>query len=385
VSPPVVRHPGEFRWETRLLGLVTLILTVVGLASGYSSGAYKPQWFAEATQQGIAALIGGVLFMIAAYIDYRLWRKLALPLLLATMVGLVAIGIVAVGWRGRAADGVIGKVFPAVKGAHRWIQVGVRVQVGEIARFTLAAWLAAYAAALGTKIRDFNTGFVPVIGVIGIVCGLVALEPSYSVATTLGIIGITVIFTAGAKVQHLVPVVLVGCLALVLVLKFDAVRKKRNETFRGSPIECVTTDQECQAMIGFGGGGIKGVGFGNGTQKLGFTPEVYSDYMLSVIGEEWGFAGVVFIVLCFVVFCWMGFRIAVTAPDTFGTYFASGLTVAVGVTAFMHAAVVTWLMPSTGLTLPFISIGRVSLILYLLSAGVLVSIGRQRGKPARTK
>ena len=385
MSTPVVRHPGEFRWETRLLGLVTLILTVIGLASSYSSGTYKQKWFDEATQQGVAALIGGVLFAAAAYADYRIWRRLALPMLIATVTGLLAIGIVSVIWRGVPAPGTAGKIFPAVKGAHRWIQVGARIQVGEIARFTLAAWLAAYAATVGKRLRDFNTGFFPPIAVIGLVCGLVALEPSYSVATTLGVIGITVIFTAGAKVQHLALAVLVGGVALALVLKLDPVRHKRHETFKGGALECVTDTQECQALIGFGGGGIKGVGFVNGTQKLGFTPEVYSDYMLSVIGEEWGFVGVVFVVICFALFCWMGFRIALTAPDPFGMYLASGLTIAVGVTAFMHAAVVTWLMPSTGLTLPFISVGRVSLLLYLLSAGVIVSIGRQRGKPARTK
>ena len=167
--------------------------------------------------------------------------------------------------------------------------------------------------------------------------------------------------------------------------KFDSVRKKRNDTFKGSVIECVPTAQACEGVIGFGSGGIKGVGFGRGTQKLGHTPELFSDYLLSVVGEEWGFVGICFVALCFAIFCWLGFRIATTAPDPFGTYLAAGLTVAIGVTAFMHAAVVTWLMPATGVTLPFMSAGRISLLLNILSAGVLVSIGRQRGRPARSK
>ena len=358
MSNPTIRHPGEFRWETRLLSVITLMLTVMGIASCYAAGAYKQEWFDQATHQGIAALIGGGLFVVAARTDYRIWRKLALPLFLATIAGLVAIGVVAVGWRGKDATGSLKDIFPAVKGAHRWIKIGAQVQVAEIARFTLAAWVATYAAALGAKVRNFNEGFIPLAGSVAIVCGLVAIEPSVTMALALGVIGMTVIFTAGAKLQHIAPVVLVAGVALALVLQFDPVRSHRNDTFKGSALECVIGTQECAALIALGSGGIKGVGFGAGTQKLGHTPEAYSDYMLSVIGEEWGFVGVGFVALCFAVFCWMGFRIARTAPDPFGTYLASGLTVAVGVTAFMHAAVVTWLMPSTGLTLPFMSVGR---------------------------
>ena len=383
MSAQAVRHPGEFRWETRLLGVVTLVLTVIGIASCYATGTYKQKWFDEATRQGVAALIGGVAFIVAARIDYRLWRKVALPLFLATTTGLAAIAIVALGWKGREASGMLKDRFPYVNGAHRWIDVGLRIQVAEIARFTLAVWVAMQAAALGAKVRNFNEGFIPLLGSVAAVCGLVAIEPSVTMAIALGVIGMTVVFTAGAKVSHVAAVVLAAAVVMMLVLNLDSVRKKRNDTFKGSAIECGVTTQGCQALIALGRGGVKGTGFGNGTQKLGHTSEAYSDYMLSVIGEEWGFVGVCFLVFCFAIFCWMGFRIARTAPDPFGTYLASGLTVAVGVTAFMHAAVVTWLMPATGLTLPFMSMGRVSLVLYLLSAGVIVSIGRQRGKPAR--
>jgi cell division protein FtsW len=383
VSTPVVRHPGEFRWETRLLAVVTLILTASGIASCYASGAYYQAWFHEATQQGVAAIAGGVLFLAAASTDYRLWRKVALPIFLATIVALLLIAIVAVIWWKKDASGALRDIFPLHGGAHRWIKIGAQIQVSEIARFTLAVWLATHAAMLGAKVRDFNDGFLPLIGLVAIVCGLVAIEPSVSMAAALGVIGITVIFTAGARVPHVALVVLVAAVGLVLLLKLDTVRNKRTETFKQPALECEIGHQGCEALIGFGAGGVTGVGFANGTQKLGRTAEADSDYLLSVIGEEWGFVGVVFVALCFTVFCWMGFRIARTAPDPFGTYLAAALTVSVGVTAFMHAAVVTALMPSTGLTLPFMSVGRVSLILYLLSAGVIVSIGRQRGRPAR--
>ena len=167
MSAPAVRHPGEFRWETRLLAVVTLILTAMGIASCYASGTYLAAWYHEATQQALAALAGGVVFLIAARTDYHLWRKLALPLFLLTLAGLVLIAMVAVVWPGRQRLAHSTALFPVVNGAHRWIKLGVRVQVAEIARFTLAAWLAAHAAELGTKVRRFNDGFVPLVGIDG--------------------------------------------------------------------------------------------------------------------------------------------------------------------------------------------------------------------------
>jgi cell division protein FtsW len=383
VTAQRVRHPGEFRWETRLLAVATLFLTAVGIASCYASGTYLPAWHHEATQQALAALVGCVVFLVAARTDYHLWRKLALPLFLLTVAGLVLIAMVAVVWPGRKAPGALNSLFPVVYGAHRWIQLGVRVQVAEIARFTLAAWLAAHAAELGTKVRRFNDGFLPLVGTMAGVALLVAKEPSVTMAAVIAVIGLTVIFTAGARVPHVLLVAAVAGAGVLLVLKYDPVRSSRAEHFRSATIECTRDDQACASLIGFGAGGVVGVGFGRGTQKLGHLPEAYSDFLLSVIGEEWGLVGITFIALCFTVFCWMGLRIARTARDPFGTYLASGLTVGIGVTAIMHAAVVTWLIPTTGLTLPFMSIGRVSLVLCLLSAGVIVSIGKQRGRPAR--
>ncbi len=383
MSPPTVRHPGEFRWETRLLAVITLVLTVIGIVSCFASSTYLPDAYRQAMQQGIAALIGGAVFLLVAHLDYQWWRKLALPAFLATLAALVALAMVALLWPGRPAPGAVNTLFPAVKGAHRWIQLGVRVQASEIARVTLVAWLAAQAATLGKKVRDLRGGFLPLIGVLALTVLLVRVEPSVSMAIALATVGGSVLLTAGARVPHLAIAALIGVAGVVLILKVDRLRHHREEVFRTPSLQCTTDEQACQSLIGLGNGGVFGVGYERGTQKLGHLPEVYSDFLLSVVGEEWGFVGVTFVGLCFFAFCWMGFRIARTANDPFGTYLASGLTVSVGVVACMHAAVVLRLMPTTGLTLPFMSVGRVSLILYLFSAGVLVSIGRRRGRPPR--
>lgn len=384
MSPTAVRHPGELRWETNLLACVTLTLTGFGVMNCYSTGSYLTQWHTEASQQLSGAFIGGVAFLVTAYVDYSVWKKLAKPMFYATLGGLGLLAIVSLIWKGKHAPSILGTLFPFRLGAHRWIFVGVQVQVSEIARFTLAAYVAMRAADAGQKLRHWTTGFMPLMGVVIGTVLLVAAEPSLSMSAVLAAVGTMIIFTAGARIAHFVPLVVVGALALFLVLKFDPVRSERMQTAAVSSLECdARNDQSCKSLIGFGSGGMLGVGFGQGTQLLGHVPLGYSDFLLSGIGEEWGFLGIVFIVLGFGLYCWLGFRIARTARDPFGTYLAAGLTIPVGITALAHAAVVTRMGPVTGLTLPFMSAGRVSLILYLFSAGVLVNIGRRRGRPAR--
>ena len=141
--------------------------------------------------------------------------------------------------------------------------------------------------------------------------------------------------------------------------------------------------QLAQSIIGFGSGRVLGLGFGEGQQKLGYVPYAYSDFLFSTIGEEWGFLGVLVVVLLFGLFCWMGFRIARTASDPFGQYLAVGLTAAIGISAFLHMAVTMGLMPTTGLTLPFMSHGRSSLMISLVGTGILHQY-REAAGPAGT-
>jgi cell division protein FtsW len=129
-----------------------------------------------------------------------------------------------------------------------------------------------------------------------------------------------------------------------------------------------------------GAGRAFGVGFGQGLQKLGYLPLAFSDFIFSTIGEEWGFAGVIVIVLLFALYVWMGLRIARRAPDLFGMLLAAGLTALVGVTAFLHMAVTVALVPTTGLPLPFISFGRSALLVSLFATGVVVNVGRQAAR-----
>jgi cell division protein FtsW len=265
------------------------------------------------------------------------------------------------------------------------VQIGpVNLQPSELARLAVVIWCAMLAAKKGEQVRHFKKGLLPFLLVLGSISLLILLEPNLSMAVLVTLIGALVLYTAGAKIGHFL---LLGVLAVLLVYHqiHDAqYRWARLHSFLNqgdAPSDAAM--QMHQSLVGIGSGGLFGVGFGQGQQKLGYVPYAYSDFLFSTIGEEWGFLGVLLLVTLFSLFIWMGFRIARTAEDPFGQYLATGLTCAVAVTAVMHMAVSLGLMPTTGLTLPFMSYGRSSLVISLIGTGILINVGRMRGKPAR--
>ncbi len=217
--------------------------------------------------------------------------------------------------------------------------------------------------------------------ILGLVSLLILLEPNLSMATLVALLGGLVLFTSGAKIGHFGLVAGVGMILVFHQIRDVQYRLARMLTFL-NPGDATTEAgfQIHQSLVGIGSGQLFGVGFGEGQQKLGYLPYAYSDFLFSTIGEEWGFAGVCVVVALFALFCWLGFRIARTATDPFGQYLAVGLTAAIGLTAFMHMAVSLGLIPTTGLTLPFMSYGRSSQVISLLGTGILINIGRLRGR-----
>jgi cell division protein FtsW len=202
-------------------------------------------------------------------------------------------------------------------------------------------------------------------------------------ATLVALLGGIVLFASGAKIGHFL---ILGAVSVILVFHRIAdaqYRLARVHTFLNPGQGNLEGGfQLHQSLVGIGSGRLLGVGFGQGQQKLGYLPYAYSDFLFSTIGEEWGFLGVCLVVALFALFCWLGFRIAKTAADPFGQYLAAGLTATVGLTAFMHMAVSLGLMPTTGLTLPFMSYGRSSQVISLAGTGILLSVGRLRWRPA---
>jgi cell division protein FtsW len=357
--------------------MVTAVLVVFGIAATYGAASLvtlqgQNAGFGFALRQLSGAITGGILLLLASRLDYYRWRQLAWPLLLVVLV-LLLIPLLPFTLA----------IAPPVNGARRWVDFGpINFQPSELARLVVVIWCAMLASKKGLQVREFKKGVLPFMLVLGLVSLLILLEPNLSMATLVALLGGLVLFTSGAKIGHFMILASLGMILVFHQIRDAQYRLSRLLTFM-NPGDAVTDAgfQINQSLVGIGSGGLFGVGFGEGQQKLGYLPYAYSDFLFSTIGEEWGFIGVLTVVALFSLFCWLGFRIARTAADPFGQYLAVGLTATIGLTAFMHMAVSLGLMPTTGLTLPFMSYGRSSQVISLLGTGILINIGRLRGSP----
>jgi cell division protein FtsW len=364
----------DARWETRLLGVVTAVLVVFGLTAVYGasslvtvSGGQVGAGFA--LRQALGAVVGGLVATVLARMDYRKWQRAAWPLLAAAAV-LLFVPLLP----------FTHAITPTINGSRRWVSLGfVAVQPSELARFAVVVWTAMLAAKKGERIRTFRYGLLPFIVVLAPLVALIFFEPNLSMALLVTLLAGVVLFTAGARIGHFLALGVVATPVLFGAVASAQYRLARVVTFLNpgsAPSEA--TWQVHQSLVGIGAGRLFGVGLGQGQQKLGYLTYAYSDFIFSTIGEEWGFLGVLAILILFGTFVWLGFRIAQSARDLFGQLLAVGLTALIGIAAVLHIGVSLALLPATGITLPFISYGRSSLFVALVAAGVLVSVGRGR-------
>lgn len=367
--------PGEpALWEARLVGVVAAALSVFGIAAVYGASSIAAvqaghSGYTFALRQLGGVIVGLILLIVVARVDYHIWQRFAWPLL-GISVLLVLIPVLP----------GMGGLAPQINGSRRWINLGfATIQPSEIAKFTVVVWTAMLATKKGDTIREFKRGVLPFLVALAPLALLILIEPDFSTAALLFLLAGIVLFTAGARIGHFL---LLGIIAVPLgwrEMVSAQYRLARVLTFLSPGADLSEANwQITQSMIGIGAGGLFGVGFGQGLQKLGYLPYAYSDFLFSTIGEEWGFIGTATIILLFAMYVGIGFRIARTAPDKFGMLLATGLTALIGVTAFIHIAVTLAIVPTTGLTLPFMSYGRSSLLISLLATGVIINIGAQR-------
>lgn len=359
-------------WETRLLAIVVAALLVFGVAAVYGASSIVAVRNGEpgsayAWRQLMGVVVGGAAFLVAARLDYHVWQRVAWP-----MVGIAFLTLLVPYLPGVRA------LAPEINEARRWLDLGfVRLQPSEFAKFVVVVWTAMLATKKGDQVREFRRGVLPFIVVVAPLMLLILFQPNLSTALLVGLLAGVILFTAGARIGHFLVLGLVAVPVLWREIAGVQYRLSRVLTFL-SPGEDVqeASWQITQSLTGIGAGQLFGVGFGEGQQKLGYLPYGYSDFMFSAIGEEWGFLGICWLVLVFAVFLALAFRIARAAPDPFGRLLATGLAAVIGIPAILHMAVTLALVPTTGLPLPFVSYGRSHLLIALLAAGVLVSIGR---------
>lgn len=377
--PSVETHSRLGRgWEGPALLFITTVLLSFGLVSVYSSSAVR----AAATgledyhfllRQAAGGAMGFVLLGLMALVDYRRLRLLAWPLVIGVVLMLVILVL----------PGTT-SIAPETNGARRWLYLGpVGIQPSEFAKAILIAWTAAMAVRKQDRLQSLTRGLGPFLVVWGLVVGLIVIQPSLTVAATTLLLCGLVVFAAGARVAHFVALAIAGLPLLLHQISGVAYRMRRIVTFFDPSGDVENKGYQInQALIAIGSGGLVGQGFGRGQQKFGFLPEPHNDFIFAMIGEEWGIVGLLAILLLFVAFGLIGYRIAREAPDLFGTLLAIGLTNLIVVQALLHMGVNLALLPTTGITLPFVSYGRSSLLVCMAAVGVLVNIARQAERRA---
>jgi cell division protein FtsW len=248
-----------------------------------------------------------------------------------------------------------------------------------MAKLIAVIYLAAYLAKKDDRLQHFSTGMLPALLVIGVFNGLVLMEPDLGTIVVIGLVTVGMLFLGGAPVTHLLRLVPVALVAAAVLTWLSPYRWQRLIVFLYPEKDPTGAGfQIKQSFLAFGSGGLFGVGLGEGKQKLFFLPEAHTDFVLALVGEELGFVGAGIVVLCFALFVIRGFQISTRARIPFGRYLGMGITTLIGIQALINACVVTGLLPTKGLTLPFVSYGGSSLVISLTGVGILLNISRDR-------
>ncbi len=312
-------------------------------------------------------LLAGLLVASAAYfIDYRKLRAAAPYVLLLSVAGLAAV--------------LVPHVGVVVNGARRWIGAGAfSLQPSEFAKLGLVVYLSAVLSVRGEHIRSLPRGLFGVLAVTALMAGLVFVEPDMGTASLLVFTAFAMLFAAGARIEHLIAIVLVTLPPTILMVLASPYKRARVFAFLNPWKDPQNTGFHIvQSLLALGSGGVMGMGLGESRAKFFYLPEQYTDFIFSVLGEEWGLLGTLFVVGLFTFFAYRAIRIAIAAPDRFGFFLASGCTALIAIQAFVNIGVVTSSWPVTGVPLPFISFGGSSLIVSLTCVALIMNVGRFR-------
>ena len=343
---------------------LTLILAGMGLVMVYSSSMYlsidkigSGSYYFK--RQTMHLVIGLLVMMFLTRVNYRGFANIGTALLIVGYVMLCAL-----------------LIQNQIKGiwVNRWLRIGrIAFQPSEIMKVILIIFLAGTISNMGEKVRDFKRGFLPLIGLILLTFILVFFEPDLGISGLLLINGLYILFIGRAKLVHMIMVLVPVFTSIIFLVAKVPYMKKRWEEF----ISPEMAYQIKQSIISIGSGGLFGVGLGNSTQKYYFLPELHTDFVFSILAEEIGLIGAGILMLLTLMYVLRGFKIARQAPDMFGFLLASGFSFMMGIQVFVNIGVAIRLLPTTGMTLPFISYGGSSLVTYFIATGILLNISKQ--------
>lgn len=314
-----------------------------------------------------AGIVGLVVLM---RLDYHLLQRIAVPLMLASLITLVLVLFLG----------------EENQGARRWF-LGGSIQPGEFAKLVTVIYIATWVTSKGAKLRQVTYGLIPFSILVGLVAGLIALEPNYSTAILIALTAFAIFFVAGADAVQFTLSVLIGGLTAAGLISRSPRALERITLMLTDPFKLPVDQawQLTQSLIALASGGVFGKGLGTGGGQYGYVPLAHSDGIFAVWGEETGLVGTWLLVGLVLFLTYRGFRVASKAPDDFGRVLATGITVWLTLQAFVNIGVVTQLIPFTGQPLPFVSYGGSALVTALAGIGLLLSVSRGKAAPLVVK
>lgn len=349
--------------------LIVLGLTIFGCIMVYSASSYSAQYhygnqYFFLYKQIFGVVIGIALMLILSFVDYHKLKKIKWALVIISAVLLALVFVPGIGTESY--------------GAKRWISLlGFSLQPSEIAKFALVVFCAAYLSDNHDKIKTLK-GLLPVLGVAGLLCLLVILEPSMSVTMCLAFTTLFMLIIGGITKKHTILFSIPAAATVPVLIILEPYRLKRLFAFinpwaspQGEGFQLI------QSLYGLGSGGWFGVGLFNSRQKYLFLPFAESDFIFSVIGEELGLVGCILLIAVFALLIWLLIKIALNAPDRFGALLVAGIAFVIGIQTILNIAVVTGSIPPTGLPLPFISSGGTSVMMFMAGIGICLNVARQ--------
>lgn len=370
-----------------LLLVFTLLLVGFGLVMVFSASSntavitekfnYDALYFTK--RQMIFAMLGIVMMLVIMNIPYTAFKKGYIIYFIPVIIMLILVPF-------------IGEVR---NGARSWFGYGgLGIQPTEFAKLGIILYLGSLIAKKGEKFRDFKKGLLPVFIIVGMICGLIMLQPDLGSCLVLAACALVIIVAGGANLKQLILAGFVISLIVALWASVSMMNSPEKWNYRIDRFtafmdpesdELGTTYQISRSLQALGHGGLSGAGFGHSVQKLTYLPYAYSDFIFSIIAEEFGFIGSLFFLLFYLLFLWRGLIIALRCPDIYGTIVGVGIVGMIAIQTIINIGGAIGAMPITGVTLPFISHGGSSLLVSLASMGVLLSISRDYNRPDKVR
>jgi cell division protein FtsW len=348
-----------------LLIVIIAALLIVGLMMVYSATfALGYQLHGQPTyffiRQALWMGIGLIAMIITAMIEYHTWRRWSIPIMAGA---LLLLGLVLVIGSDRF-------------GGQRWLLNG-SIQPGELAKLAVIIYIADWLSSKGARIRQVTYGLVPFAILLGFVTGLIVLQPDFSTAVLIAITAVAMFFIAGGDLWQMIASGVLGGATFALLITRSEYRLARITSFLNPMGDQLGSNYQVrQILIALGSGGITGLGLGASRQKFGYIPASHTDGIFAILGEELGLIGCLVVIALFALLAYRGFRVAIAAPDAFGTVLAAGVTCSLIFQALINIAVVTATAPFTGIPLPFISFGGSSLVISMTGVGLLLAVSR---------